>query len=133
MKIIAKLNEKLIMFWQVFDFIMRLQFKYSKILQHYEDISNFKVVTLNNSIKYLNRSARLAGTKNQSIATINTRLIKQYISNNLKPLFKFKKSIILKELSIPKRLMLDQKHHVKYLIKVKGVKFIGRDTKKVQK
>ena len=97
MKIIAKLNEKLIMFWQVFDFIMRLQFKYSKILQHYEDILNFKVVTLNNSIKYLNRSARLAGTKNQSIVTINTRLIEQYVSNNLKSSFKFKKLIILKD------------------------------------
>ena len=128
-EIVAKLDEKPRISWQVSDFVNGLQSKYSEMLQQYEDMSNFKAVTMNDVLKRLNRSARLAGNRN----TANDKVVEQRVSSNSKRSFKSKKPIMnSKETPAAEKLTSDQKRRVERLIEAGGGKFVGKDIKNVR-
>lgn len=86
-ELVAKLDKPPELSWQVSDFVNGLQYEFSKDLQQYDDMSDFKKITLTEVLKRLSRSARLAGNKPKS-TNKNAKPFEQRINSNSKPNFK---------------------------------------------
>jgi hypothetical protein len=131
---IAKLDKPLDPSWQVSDFVNGLQTNFSKELQQYDDMSDFKKVTLSDVLKRLSRSARLAGIQHQyqnKSKDKNGKLCEHHISQKSKQQFKPNPSHDSQEPDVEK-LTREQRHRVERLIEAGGGKFMGKDVKPVR-
>jgi hypothetical protein len=116
--------------WQVSDFVDGLQAEYAERLDRYDDISDYKTVTIKEIMTRLNRTARLAGKKgpqnrgSQGNTRGNPKPLEQRISSHSKPRFKSDKKKAPNE-----PLTAEQRRRLERLIQKGGGEFVGKDVR----
>src|SRR5205085_3302195 len=104
-------------------FVDGLDPEYAKLLEKYDDISDYKNITIGEIMKRLSRSVRLGGRKGKisqdsGSARKNKKPLEERISSDSKPRFKSEKKAVAD-------LTEDQRRRLERLIQKGGGEYVG--------